>query len=254
MTTCHCALESKWPGVLVEFSSLCFERHLISLNFSVLCGMTLLNCQQFSFGGPSSMEMSMVRHWRRNPFHSRCLRLVWMSLFFHEDSCWSASKTLFGECPKWRWVPWKTVAPSLRSDKQRDGRRCKSGRASHASSSLWIGRVGLEFFRAWCWLPTDDMRESTDLDDNSFSKTFLMFLACASCDIVRVGRFLFIGGTLFGVQWKCILPKTRERKGNLKGRANVHVAAFAVLSGHPIAFGVLGCHGRPLMWKESVCA
>ena len=53
----HCVLESKSPVVLVEFSSLCFERHLISFTLSALRKMTLLNSQRFSLGCPSAVEI-----------------------------------------------------------------------------------------------------------------------------------------------------------------------------------------------------
>ena len=44
-------------------------------------------------------RLSTVRHWRRNPFLPTSSTGVDLSFFFHEDSCWSASKTLFAECP-----------------------------------------------------------------------------------------------------------------------------------------------------------
>ena len=54
---CHCVLEWKSPVALVEFSSLCFERPLISFTLSALRKMTLLNWQRFSLGCPSAVEI-----------------------------------------------------------------------------------------------------------------------------------------------------------------------------------------------------
>ena len=98
----HCVLESKSLVVLVEFSSLCFERHLISFTLSALRKMTLLNWQRFSLGCPSAVEIvdGPSDDWRSNPFLPTSSTGVDVSFFFHEDSCWSASKTLFAECPK----------------------------------------------------------------------------------------------------------------------------------------------------------
>ena len=84
-----------------------------------------------------------VTHSSRRP------RLVSTSLsFFHENSCWSASKTLFAECPKWRWVPRKTAAPSLRSNKQCDGRRWKS---------RWVCSTSVTRRRAHCGMGEWDL-------------------------------------------------------------------------------------------------
>ena len=93
-------------------------------------------------------RLSTVRHWRRNPFLPTSSTGVDVSFFFHEDSCWSASKTLFAECPKWRWVPWKTAAPSLRSDKQCDGRRWKS---------RWVCSTSVTRRRAHCGMGEWDL-------------------------------------------------------------------------------------------------
>ena len=69
-------------------------------------------------------------------------RMPNMTMGAMKDCC---SKPQVGQTVRW---PSMKVSTSLFDERHT------------TSSSLWNGRVGLVFFRAWCWLPTDDMRVS----------------------------------------------------------------------------------------------